>query len=58
MDGWIDFWGALLVVTLVIYALMVIYVSIGGFRDIKRMFRTLSGDRENQHMPEDDDHPN
>ena len=58
MDGWIDFWGALLVVTLVIYALMVIYVSIGGFRDIKRMFRTLSGDRENQHMPEADGHSN
>ena len=58
MDGWIDFWGALLVVTLVIYALMVIYVSIGGLRDIKRMFQTLSGDRENKHIPEDDGHSN
>lgn len=58
MDGWINFWGALLVVTLVVYALMVIYVSIGGFRDIKRMFRTLSDNKQNNDMPEDDAHSN
>jgi hypothetical protein len=55
MDGWIDFWGALLVVTLLFYALMVLYVSIGGFRDIRQMFRTLSGDGENKPEREGDD---
>ncbi|MCH2060256.1 MAG: hypothetical protein MK183_06480 [Verrucomicrobiales bacterium] len=55
MDGWINFWGALLVVTLLFYSLMVLYVSIGGFRDIRQMFRTLSGDGENKPEREGDD---
>ena len=44
MSGWIFFWGALLLVTLVSYTVMVVYVSIGGFKDIRQMFRSLSGD--------------
>ena len=44
MNGWIFFWGALLIVTLVFYTVMVVYVSIGGLRDIRQMFRSLSGD--------------
>ena len=42
MNGWINFWGALLLVTLVIYGVLVIYVSIGGLRDIRKMFSSLS----------------
>ncbi len=42
MNGWINFWGALLLVTLVIYAVLVIYVSIGGLSDIRKMLRSLS----------------
>ncbi len=42
MNGWINFWGALLLVTLVTYAVLVIYVSIGGLSDIRKMFRSLS----------------
>ena len=42
MNGWINFWGALLLVTLVIYGMLVIYVSIGGLRDIRKMFSSLS----------------
>ena len=53
MSGWIFFWGALLLVTLVSYTVMVVYVSIGGFKDIRQMFRSLSGDGENN--PEQDD---
>ena len=55
MDGWIDFWGALLVATLVFYALMVLYVSIGGFKDIRQMFRSLSGDGDDKPEREGDD---
>ena len=55
MDGWIDFWGALLVATLVFYALMVVYVSIGGFKDIRQMFRSLSGDGDDKPEREGDD---
>ena len=42
MNGWINFWGALLLVTLVIYGVLVIYVSIGGLSDIRKMLRSLS----------------
>ena len=42
MNEWINFWGALLLVTLVIYGVLVIYVSIGGLSDIRKMFKSLS----------------
>ena len=48
MNGWMDFWGALLIVTLVFYTVMVVYVSIGGFKDIRQMFRSLSGDGDDK----------
>jgi len=48
MNEWIFFWGALLLVTLVFYTVMVVYVSIGGLRDIRQMFRSLSGDGDDK----------
>ncbi|MBA72450.1 MAG: hypothetical protein CMO73_07225 [Verrucomicrobiales bacterium] len=42
MEGWINFWGALLLVTLIIYTVLVLYVAIGGVADIRGMFRSLS----------------
>ena len=42
VDGWIWFWGGLLLVTLLSYSVLVVYVSIGGLKDIKQMFRKLS----------------
>ena len=42
MNGWINFWGALFLVTLVIYGGLVMYVSIGGLSDIRKMFSSLS----------------
>ena len=42
MNGWINFWGALFLVTLVIYGGLVIYVSICGLSDIRKMFSSLS----------------
>ena len=52
MNGWINFWGALLLVTLVIYGVLVIYVSIGGLRDIGKMFSSLS-DKSKKNVTED-----
>ena len=49
MEGWIIFWGALLLVTLIIYTFLVVYVAIGGVGDIRKMFKSLS---ENEN-PED-----
>ena len=47
MNPWMLFWGILLLVTLVFYAVLVINVTIGGFADIKQMLKKLS-DNENQ----------
>ena len=55
MNEWIFFWGALLLVTLVFYTVMVVYVSIGGFKDIRQMFRSLSGDGDDKPEREGDD---
>jgi len=54
MNGWINFWGALLLVTLVIYGVLVIYVSIGGLRDIRKMFSSLSANSKKS-IDESDD---
>lgn len=42
MEGWIIFWGALLLVTLIIYTFLVMYVAVGGVSDIRKMFKSLS----------------
>lgn len=39
--SWTLFWGALLAVTLIAYSILVVFVTIGGFRDIREMFRKL-----------------
>ena len=54
MNGWINFWGALLLVTLVIYGVLVIYVSIGWLRDIRKMFGSLSANSK-ESIDESDD---
>ena len=36
------FWGILLLVTLVLYAVLVVNVTIGGFADIRQMLKKLS----------------
>ena len=44
MTGWwIVFWGALLGTTLIAYAVLAVIVTIGGFQDIRSMFRKLRG---------------
>ncbi len=42
MNGWMTFWGLLFGVTLAIYAVLLVYVAIGGLKDIKSMFKTLA----------------
>ena len=55
MNEWIFFWGFLLIVTLMFYTVMVVYVSIGGFKDIRQMFRSLSGDGDDKPEREEGD---
>ena len=44
---WLDFWTVLLVLTLGLFAVLTVVVAIGGFFDIRRMFRTLAKNGEN-----------
>ena len=39
---WLDFWTLLLVLTLLLFTVLAVVVAIGGFFDIRRMFRTLA----------------
>ena len=46
MAFWTNFWGLLLVVSMVIFAGVTVAVAIGGFSDIKSLFRSI----ESQHL--------
>ena len=41
MQSWIDFWTFLLVAALVVFVGLAIVVTIGGFFDIKALFRSI-----------------
>ena len=53
MEPWITFWGAVLFITLAFYSLLVVYVTIGGFSDIKKMFQSLSVNKEENSFDSD-----
>ena len=36
-----NFWGWLLVIVLVVYSILAITITIGGFFDVKEMFATM-----------------
>ncbi len=42
MDAWATFWGWLFVIVLSIFALLSIVVAIGGFFDVKAMFKAIN----------------
>ena len=51
MKGWLVFWQFLLGVSLAVYAILVVLVAVGGFKDIRALFRSLDeqhrkGERE------------
>jgi hypothetical protein len=48
MDAWATFWGWFLVVVLVVFGLLAVAITIGGFFDAKALFSSI----EKQH---DDD---
>jgi len=53
MNGWLGFWTALLVGGLLTYACLAVAVTIGGFKDIRRMFRALDEQHEKGGAGED-----
>jgi hypothetical protein len=46
MDFWIGFWGVFIIVGLSIFAAISAYVGIGGFFDLRALFRDMASDRE------------
>ncbi len=52
MDFWITFWTWLLIGAVTVFAGLAVVVSIGGFFDIKQLFRSIKA----QHA-EQDRHP-
>jgi hypothetical protein len=41
MSGWMTFWAILLGASLTGFAVLAVVVAIGGFFDLRAMFRTL-----------------
>jgi len=41
MSGWMTFWAILLGVSLAGFAVLAVVVAVGGFFDLKAMFRAL-----------------
>jgi len=41
MDGWMVFWSLVIYAGLVLFGTMSVYVTIFGFRDIRRMLEDL-----------------
>ena len=46
METWTTIWTVVFVATIVVFAGMAVWVTIGGFQDLKAMFRDLKADRE------------
>jgi len=46
MSFWVDFWTVFFVVSLVLFAGLAVVVTIGGFFNIRSLFKSLSPDRQ------------
>ena len=42
MNPWMTFWTALLLLGLTVFAVLTVVVAIGGFRDLRAMFRRIA----------------
>ena len=49
MDFWVSLWGAVLVVGMLIFVVVAAVVTIGGYSDVKSLFRSI----DSQHGEED-----
>ena len=43
MDFWISFWTKFFIVSLILFALLAVVVTIGGFFNIRSLFKNLKG---------------
>jgi hypothetical protein len=56
MNFWINFWTAFFIISLVLFAGLAVVVTIGGFFNIRSLFKNLTGQSEQsqQSAVEDD----
>jgi hypothetical protein len=48
MNFWIDFWSWFFFLSLALFAMLVVVVSIGGFFDVLSLLKTLARHRDRQ----------
>ena len=41
MAFWANFWGVMLLSTMIVFGILAVVVAVGGFFDVKKMFRQL-----------------
>jgi len=57
MDAWATFWGLLLIVVLVIFAGLTVVIAIGGFFDLKSLFKSIDEQHhDNESLSREDKH--
>ncbi len=54
MDLWATFWGGLLIVVIIIFAVVAIKVTIGGFFDVKEMFKGINEQHDEDESSKDE----
>ncbi len=55
MNFWINFWTAFFIISVVLFTILAVVVTIGGFFDIRSLFRTLSASSERSDDDRDDE---
>ncbi len=55
MDFWIKFWSFFFFLSLAIFAILAVVVSIGGLFNIRSLFRTLTNEHEEKNAGEQND---
>ena len=46
MSAWSEFWKGLIIVSMASFALLSVFIMIGGFRDVLAMFRRIDRQHE------------
>ena len=55
MNFWINFWSVFFFVSLVVFAGLAVVVTIGGFFNIRSLFKSLTAEHEQKSPDEKDD---
>ena len=57
LDFWITLWKIVFIVGVVLFGSLAVWVTIGGFFDIKRLFKTIAESHQQQEQPPSDQAP-